>query len=183
MALIKCKECGKEISSTAGNCPYCGYRTEHGRSVSEAKVYLVWGAINSILLVVGLIMFLGNLQEFIDRFDYLDNYKYFSDEGQKAIRDFGIGVVILISCFIDSCILWDKAKQLQASGDNGSNTQSGEWVCQRCDTLNQPKANSCVRCGMGRKGVQVQIEEKIPTWKRIQMEEEKARMNAEKTDG
>ena len=25
MALIKCPECGKEISDTAMNCPNCGY--------------------------------------------------------------------------------------------------------------------------------------------------------------
>jgi uncharacterized membrane protein YvbJ len=25
MALIKCKECGKEVSSEAKNCPNCGY--------------------------------------------------------------------------------------------------------------------------------------------------------------
>jgi hypothetical protein len=28
MALINCKECGKEISDTARSCPYCGF---HGR--------------------------------------------------------------------------------------------------------------------------------------------------------
>ncbi len=26
MALIKCEECGKEISSTVKKCPYCGYK-------------------------------------------------------------------------------------------------------------------------------------------------------------
>lgn len=33
MALIKCRECGKEISSRADNCPYCGC------PVSNAKKY------------------------------------------------------------------------------------------------------------------------------------------------
>ncbi|MGH7481770.1 MAG: zinc ribbon domain-containing protein [Longimicrobiales bacterium] len=25
MALVKCPECGKEVSSSAGTCPHCGY--------------------------------------------------------------------------------------------------------------------------------------------------------------
>ena len=28
MALIKCPECGKEISDKAGKCPHCGYPIE-----------------------------------------------------------------------------------------------------------------------------------------------------------
>lgn len=28
MALIKCKECGQEMSSTAGVCPHCGYKND-----------------------------------------------------------------------------------------------------------------------------------------------------------
>jgi RNA polymerase subunit RPABC4/transcription elongation factor Spt4 len=30
MALKTCKECGKEISSGAGRCPYCGARHDYG---------------------------------------------------------------------------------------------------------------------------------------------------------
>ena len=26
MALIKCKECNKEVSDTAKTCPHCGYK-------------------------------------------------------------------------------------------------------------------------------------------------------------
>ena len=29
MALIKCKECGSEISSTAKSCPHCGYKNDN----------------------------------------------------------------------------------------------------------------------------------------------------------
>lgn len=171
MALMKCKECGKEISTTAANCPHCGCRTAHGRTVSEAKVYLVWAIINFVLLIVGLILFLGNFEEFIDRFDYLDRYKYFSEEGKAAVRNFLIGAVMMIGCFVDSCYLWNRLKDMQAKGNNGFQAQDSEWRCQRCDTLNQSKATSCVRCGAGRGGVQVYKEEKIPAWKRVEMEE------------
>lgn len=28
MSLIKCKECGESISSSAKSCPHCGYKNE-----------------------------------------------------------------------------------------------------------------------------------------------------------
>lgn len=46
MALIKCEECGKEISSQAKTCPNCGAKTE----ISEKKKY------NIILVVCGLVV-------------------------------------------------------------------------------------------------------------------------------
>ena len=43
MALIKCKECGKEISSKAKSCPNCGYPIEEevDFSTQETKEKLV----------------------------------------------------------------------------------------------------------------------------------------------
>lgn len=35
MALIKCPECGKEISDKAGECPNCGYPLEDMRVEKE----------------------------------------------------------------------------------------------------------------------------------------------------
>lgn len=175
MALIKCKECSKEISTTAVNCPHCGYRTAHGRSVSQAKIYLVWGIINFVLLAVGLILFLGNFQEFMDRVDRLADYRYFSEEGQAAVRNFWIGIVMLVGCLIDSCVMWNRLQEMKSSGDNGFEMQSSEWLCHRCNTMNESKAACCVRCGLGRGGVQVYSEERIPAWKRVQMEEERNR--------
>jgi predicted RNA-binding Zn-ribbon protein involved in translation (DUF1610 family) len=31
MSLLKCQECGKEISDQAASCPNCGAPTKHGR--------------------------------------------------------------------------------------------------------------------------------------------------------
>ena len=44
MALIKCKECKKEISDTAKQCPHCGYK--------KKKVKLFWPII-IILIIIG----------------------------------------------------------------------------------------------------------------------------------
>ena len=66
MALIKCKECGKEISTTAENCPHCGWRTQHGRSITNTKFQLVLFIIVVAILVAGLVILFKNLGDFLD---------------------------------------------------------------------------------------------------------------------
>lgn len=42
MAIITCPECGKELSSLAKACPYCGYRPQKTRtSFYGAKLLFV----------------------------------------------------------------------------------------------------------------------------------------------
>ncbi len=45
--LIKCKECGKEISDTAEKCPNCGCINNHSNSLKKYK------KIGSILCIIG----------------------------------------------------------------------------------------------------------------------------------
>lgn len=59
MALVKCKECGKEISDTAERCPSCGCVTNHGQEQKEAKSFLVLYALDFVALGVGLLLLLG----------------------------------------------------------------------------------------------------------------------------
>lgn len=62
MALIKCKECGQEISDTITTCPKCGYHMERGISgeIKEmekiVKFEKIIGWINIIMAVVILIV-------------------------------------------------------------------------------------------------------------------------------
>lgn len=37
MALIKCPECGKEISDTAKSCPNCDYRIKRPKTMSKGN--------------------------------------------------------------------------------------------------------------------------------------------------
>lgn len=37
MALIKCPECGREISDKAGSCPHCGYPINNGENSTDKK--------------------------------------------------------------------------------------------------------------------------------------------------
>lgn len=67
MALIKCPECGKEISDKASSCPSCGYpinntkvETEQDRinvrGKNKGKIFLVFG---SVLFLVSMIFGIG----------------------------------------------------------------------------------------------------------------------------
>ena len=56
MALIKCKECKKEISSTANACPNCGFK--------KKKAKLFWPII-FILMLIG--YFFGDKEETINK--------------------------------------------------------------------------------------------------------------------
>jgi len=50
MAIIKCKECGKEVSNKAASCPHCGVKIETGGGFIKALTY--------IFLTIGGIIFL-----------------------------------------------------------------------------------------------------------------------------
>lgn len=66
MALIKCKECGKEISDQAGTCPNCGCpvnnRSESHVEVSKSKKQL---SINAKIAIVGVIIVFALLAIFL----------------------------------------------------------------------------------------------------------------------
>ena len=76
MALIKCPECGKEVSSSAPTCPHCGYQLkkttqshynyqsrsdrlvekEHDRKYKE----MIAGGVISLIAAIGFLFFLGH---------------------------------------------------------------------------------------------------------------------------
>lgn len=53
MALIKCPECGQEISDTAKSCPHCGYKTK--KSINPETIAKCI-RITSILICIGIAM-------------------------------------------------------------------------------------------------------------------------------
>ncbi len=60
MALIKCSECGKEVSGRAISCPYCGNPIEESRTKKDviiSRKSSLWGAvINCNLIIDNLLM-------------------------------------------------------------------------------------------------------------------------------
>ena len=56
MALIKCPECGKEISDSADMCPECGYPLKKKGSISVKKIGVLILLFSVILLVIILVL-------------------------------------------------------------------------------------------------------------------------------
>lgn len=50
MALVKCPECGKEISDTAGKCPKCGYKMKQTK-INTKKVIIIISFVIALVLV------------------------------------------------------------------------------------------------------------------------------------
>lgn len=65
MALINCKECGKEISDTVKKCPHCGYRNEQLKKEAKDKMksyikkYKKIITITIIVVVIGMAGIIG----------------------------------------------------------------------------------------------------------------------------
>lgn len=171
MALIKCKECGKEISGTAESCPHCGYRTAHGRSITEAKVLLVQWIIFAILIVVGFVLVFGNFKPLVELYDEWDNSWYQASgtgflkflsykEEEGRLYKFIFGVAFLIGGIIDMFRLKNKANSIQGNGfdaERRSKTYTmsqlewnaasqQEWKCPDCGRVNKNYVSTCA-CG------------------------------------
>ena len=54
MALIKCPECGKEISDTAKACPNCGYRLKKLDIAKHKKI-------STYILIIGILLFVCSI--------------------------------------------------------------------------------------------------------------------------
>lgn len=85
MALIKCPECGKEISDKSEKCIHCGYK--HKEKICDTAL-LIKGIIGIafVLLVVYVVYTLNNNDKTDDEYDYsyiYDNYDYDSDYGNS----------------------------------------------------------------------------------------------------
>lgn len=52
MALLKCHECGGEVSSSAATCPKCGAGVRSARNRIGKAVRVVWYIICALVLVI-----------------------------------------------------------------------------------------------------------------------------------
>ena len=62
MALIYCRECGKQISSAAGNCPYCGYPLK-GEATKQGDMNWGYFFVSFMIPFVGIILCLVSSDE------------------------------------------------------------------------------------------------------------------------
>lgn len=118
MAIIKCPECGKEISSTAPVCPYCGYSRilapQSKEKTRRNAIIFIVGAILAMLLsdwyyiafVVG-----GLIIEVILSVIFAVSGMFFGGRRIMSIMDFflfdlgvGLGTIIRLVLQLKACM-------------------------------------------------------------------------------
>jgi len=99
MALITCRECGKEISDSAKQCPHCGCSTKFGKEVVQAKGLLIAMVVACIASLIGAMLFffnLGPLFEGLDDYNDLGRWLSRDDEAWGVLMRVCIGLGMLI---------------------------------------------------------------------------------------
>ena len=136
MALIKCAECGKEISDSAERCPNCGCTTKAGKVRAEEKGFGIFGIIAIGFMVVGIILlFTGHLL-FGCSFTIGGIFGIFSANSQ--LKEFNAR---------------QEREKAIASGEIDLSIDK-EWKC-RCGKTNVPGLKNCYYCGQNRRNSQV----------------------------
>lgn len=85
MALIKCPECGKEISDQANICPHCGYeiiaQNEYMKKENkEIPIYKNRKYISILMCVIGCIFLIGAITRITN-----DDYKFYKQHYQDCM--------------------------------------------------------------------------------------------------
>ena len=173
MALIRCKECGKEISGTAESCPHCGYKTAHGQKIAQNKVLGVQLLLHVACIAIGFILVVCNASTFFELYDnweYVNKYwyeisfvKYLSNKEEMDIFwKMLIGSIMLLGGIIDAVVVYLKlSNNTQISQQYGSEVmqvRSDDWNCTCGGDKNSsegtiaesavPERWRCVECGM-----------------------------------
>lgn len=125
MALIKCPECGKEVSSQLKKCNNCGYKL---KQVDKKKIkkFGIIGVVLTVLLVIGVVVGINinkNNQEKIDK-EYHDQLvvtgsKIYVNGLVSSLYCYDIGQVWYKAIF-DDFNYWDDYFQYRSSDFNTS---------------------------------------------------------------
>lgn len=136
MALIKCPECGKEISDSAERCPNCGCTTKAGKTRAEQKGLGFSGLLAIGFLIVGMILI------FTGHFLF----------GLPLVVGGVVGMVSANSQIKEFNAKQEREKAI-ASGEIDLSVDK-EWKC-RCGKTNVPGLKNCYYCGQNRRNSQV----------------------------
>lgn len=118
MALIKCAECGNEISDSAERCPHCGCKTKLGETLGETaakrKSLVANVIITLIFAVIGAIMFFTALSDLQNISSYYWRSGRWVEEPEAvwAVCKVIGGPIILICCAYDMYKIKKKAEEL-----------------------------------------------------------------------
>lgn len=106
MALIKCSECGKEISDKAASCPGCGYPTKNN---IQNKIYDVFFVIMIISMITTLIAFLVCFEK-KPKWNDFSEYIISNSTGIITFNVAIYSLALFIICIIIECIFKPKTE-------------------------------------------------------------------------
>ena len=92
MALITCKECGKEISSTAESCPHCGHKTETAAKNAQLKDRSIAFYIALAAVCIGLFLLIPALSTLMENYNDWYFWNWYTDRSDEVVRNIGLGI-------------------------------------------------------------------------------------------
>lgn len=93
MALINCRECKKEISDTAKQCPHCGCQTRFGNEAAQVRGMQIALTIACVAGLIGMFLIFCNIGPLLEG---IDNYGEFSRWLSKNDDAWGIFLKVCI---------------------------------------------------------------------------------------
>lgn len=157
MALIKCEECGNEISSEAKACPKCGKVTSTGEILSQKSnknlinVLLIFGALIGFIIGYAMcpkIPLIGKVPFF-----HIITAGAFLQGFDVALRPWAIQslMFILFGTFGGSILAFFistffKKNNLSENEHKTKININNKKICESCGTANDSMCSFCVKC-------------------------------------
>ncbi len=173
MALIRCVECGREISDNAASCPYCGYKTRLGEYAAKNKSLQTKKWCYTAMFLIGFVLFVFNVGVLYDRYNeweladglirdiwgstkvtFVQYLGVYNERGVLWATIIGasmtlwgaIGALTNIGQRKRNKIEESNARILYASNMQG-NGQADLWTCLGCGQVNVGRVAYCQHCG------------------------------------
>lgn len=92
MAMIKCEECGQEISSMAESCPHCGCKTSYASRKSKGKDYTIAMVVCFAVGAIGAFLFFPNLITLMDNYNDWYFWHVYTSRSTAVMQSIYIGL-------------------------------------------------------------------------------------------
>ena len=143
MAIIKCSECGKEISDSATKCPHCGCLTISGKKGVNLLQQSIWSIMAIVCIILGCILY-SRTSEW-ERY-CLWHGKDISGDMVLPILLYATGVIFFIAGIVMKRKGEKKIKELKYLEAQ----EEEEWICPNCKAIN-PRLFKACKCGYEKK--------------------------------
>lgn len=95
MALITCKECGKEISSTAESCPHCGHKTDIAAVNAQKRDRGIAFYIGVAAICIGLFILIPALSTLMENYNDWYFWNWYTERSDEVVRNIGWGIGLI----------------------------------------------------------------------------------------